>query len=178
MTKLQRMIFCIVISCASNLGFSTSPEEAGESRVLQAISLADKISLVAGISPIGVFLKRIAKVESAYGRAPGTYRPGYHGGIWQVDRVAYEATKDLRSHPGLRRLHRAISLTLNGLDWLGTTWEDCRDPVYSCLAARLYLAAIPEAVPSSLEDQAAYWKKYYNTEAGKGTEEAFIQANP
>ena len=30
------------------------------------------------------FLCRIAWVESKYGNAPGTYRPGYFGGIWQV----------------------------------------------------------------------------------------------
>jgi len=32
-------------------------------------------------------------------------------------------------------------------------------------------------VPDSLEDQAKYWKKYYNTVAGAGTVEHFIEAN-
>jgi len=30
------------------------------------------------------FLCRVAWVESKYGQASGTYRPGYYGGIWQV----------------------------------------------------------------------------------------------
>jgi len=30
------------------------------------------------------FLCRVAWVESKYGEDKGTYRPGYHGGIWQV----------------------------------------------------------------------------------------------
>ena len=30
------------------------------------------------------FLCRVAWVESRYGLAPGTYRRGYYGGIWQV----------------------------------------------------------------------------------------------
>ena len=30
------------------------------------------------------FLCRVAWVESKYGVAPGTYRPFYYGGIWQV----------------------------------------------------------------------------------------------
>ena len=30
------------------------------------------------------FLCRVAWVESKYGEASGTYRSGYHGGIWQV----------------------------------------------------------------------------------------------
>ena len=31
------------------------------------------------------FLCRVAWVESKYGEASGTYRSGYHGGIWQVE---------------------------------------------------------------------------------------------
>ena len=30
------------------------------------------------------FLCRVAWVESKYGQASSTYRPGYYGGIWQV----------------------------------------------------------------------------------------------
>ena len=30
------------------------------------------------------FLCRVAWVESKYGNAPGTFRTGYYGGIWQV----------------------------------------------------------------------------------------------
>ena len=42
------------------------------------------------INSLGIFAKdhkflcRVAWVESKYGEAPGTYRSGYHGGIWQV----------------------------------------------------------------------------------------------
>ena len=34
------------------------------------------------------FLCRIAWVESKYGEDRGTYRPRYHGGIWQVKTLA------------------------------------------------------------------------------------------
>ena len=34
------------------------------------------------------FLCRVAWVESKYGEAPGTYRQGYYGGIWQVKIIA------------------------------------------------------------------------------------------
>ena len=33
------------------------------------------------------FLCRVAWVESKYAEAPGTYRAGYHGGMWQVTSV-------------------------------------------------------------------------------------------
>ena len=31
-------------------------------------------------------------------------------------------------------------------------------------------------MPSSIDGQADYWKKYYNTEGGKGDPEHFIEA--
>ena len=35
----------------------------------------------------------------------------------------------------------------------------------------------PDPIPDSLEDQAAYWKKNYNTSAGAGTAQQFINNN-
>ena len=40
---------------------------------------------------------------------------------------------------------------------------------------RLHYRRIPKALPSSLKGQAAYWKKYYNSSAGRGTVEDFLE---
>ena len=40
---------------------------------------------------------------------------------------------------------------------------------------RLKYRRVPKKLPSSLEAQADYWKKYYNTEGGKGDPEHFIE---
>ena len=61
-----------------------------------------------------------------------------------------------------------------GIDWTKTTWADLEKPLYSGLAARLYLARIPASIPTDLPSQAQYWKTYYNTEAGSGTVQKFI----
>ena len=43
------------------------------------------VEVINGIFPNDhKFLCRVAWVESKYGNDSGTYRPGYHGGIWQV----------------------------------------------------------------------------------------------
>ena len=34
-----------------------------------------------------------------------------------------------------------------------------------------------EPIPKNLKDQAAYWKKYYNTKAGQGTAGQFLRNN-
>ena len=33
---------------------------------------------------------------------------------------------------------------------------------------------VPKSMPNTLEGRAGYWKKYYNTDQGKGTEEKYI----
>ena len=40
---------------------------------------------------------------------------------------------------------------------------------------RLHYRRIPSKLPSSLKSQAAYWKKYYNSSAGRGTVEDFLE---
>ena len=47
------------------------------------------------------FMDRLACVESNNGLHPGTYRKGYYGGIYQVDRIGFEDTQNVKSHPGL-----------------------------------------------------------------------------
>ena len=40
---------------------------------------------------------------------------------------------------------------------------------------RLKYWRVPKKMPSTVEGQAAYWKKYYNSEGGKGDPEHFIE---
>jgi len=50
------------------------------------------------------------------------------------------------------------------------------DPLLSTICARLGYKRVPAACPSNLIDQAIYWKKYWNTEAGKGTVEHYLES--
>lgn len=161
---------------------NSEEKSSGEVAVDQAIALVAEFSRAAGLSDASVFLKRIAKAESDFGRHPATFRKDYYGGIWQVDKVGYQETKNVRAHPSLRRLHAALAkiLARTGVaetDWIKTSWKDCLIPLYSCMAARLYLALIPAPIPDSLSDQAKYWKTHYNTPSGAGTEQHFIASN-
>jgi hypothetical protein len=54
-------------------------------------------------------------------------------------------------------------------------------PLKSVIFARLYYLTMPCAIPSSIAERAAYWKKYYNSVLGAGTEAQYIKkarANP
>ena len=119
------------------------------------------------------FLRRTAYVESKDGTDSNTYRQGYHGGIWQVDKRGFKATQDTASHPALVNKLAKVKAEF-GIEWSSVKWTDLEKPFYSGLAARLYLSNIPDPIPSGLDEQARYWKKHYNTDAGKGTEKQFI----
>ena len=88
----------------------------------------------------------------------------------QVDSIAYKETV---SQPGLKKYRDAIKQKL-GVDWAGTSWDELEKPLYSGLAARVFLARIPEKIPLDLASQAHYWKTHYNTMSGKGTVKKFI----
>ena len=44
----------------------------------------DRLRAACIFSSDKLFLRRLAYVETSDGHDPKTYRPGYHGGIWQV----------------------------------------------------------------------------------------------
>lgn len=48
------------------------------------------------------------------------------------------------------------------------------DKLGICMCRVKYLRA-PKAIPKTRQGLAAYWKEYYNTEEGKGTEEEFLE---
>tara|TARA_R100001594_G_C4021413_1_gene259249 strand:+ start:648 stop:1118 length:471 start_codon:yes stop_codon:yes gene_type:complete len=124
----------------------------------------------------GGFLKEIAKAESNYGVAKGTFREGYSGGIWQVDKIGFESTKDINSHPRLQKRFDDIEARL-GIKWYEVEWNQLEHPLYSCLASRLFLLNKPGAIPKSLKERAEYWKKHYNSTLGAGSAGYFMECN-
>lgn len=143
----------------------------GEKAVKNAIAIVNKI-----LPSDKGFLKQIAKAESNYGHAKGTFREGYTGGIWQVDKIGFEDTQDIKSHPRLKKRIEDIEAKL-GIKWLEVTWNDLEHPLYSCLASRLFLLNKPGKIPSTLEGKAKYWKTHYNSTLGAGTWEYFQDCN-
>ncbi|KAJ6644147.1 hypothetical protein Bhyg_09113 [Pseudolycoriella hygida] len=134
---------------------------------------------IAKIKQSGIFaddaniMRRIAYAESLFGTHPNTYRSGYNGGIWQVDKIGFEDAKDIQSHPNLGKLWSKIEILLNK-QRNNIKWEDLRKPLFSGVFARIRLYLVPSAIPSDINGQAAYWKKYYNSAAGAGTVAGFV----
>ena len=125
---------------------------------------------VSRIQQSGIFssdnelLRRIAYVETRDGTDPETYRDEYDGGIWAVDLDLLEATQNTTQYQGLINLHLDISATFS-IEWSSVQWSDLRRPLYSALAARLYMYTVPHPIPisSEIESQAVYWGTHYNS---------------
>lgn len=103
-----------------------------------------------------LYLRRLAYVESQDGMNASTYRPGYYGGIWQVDRDKFMLTQ---TSSALNTYRDEIRQKLY-IDWSRVSWSDLTKPLYSGLAAALYtyLVAGQNGVPRGVEYQSTFWK--------------------
>ena len=110
-----------------------------------------------------------ATAETALGKI--TDKTLYAGmGICQFDKVPFQRVKDKSMR------FRNLILRKLGVDIKLVQWEHLRYNTFlSLLFCRLYYMAVQEPIPSTIEDRAKYWKKYYNSYLGKGTPEHYLK---
>jgi len=110
-----------------------------------------------------------ATAETALGKIDD--RTIYAGiGICQFDKVPFQRIKDKSMR------FRKLILRKLGVDIKLVQWEHLRYNTFlSLLFCRLYYMAVQEAIPTTIEDRARYWKKYYNSSLGKGTPEHYLK---
>jgi hypothetical protein len=110
-------------------------------------------------------LLRLAWVESRYGWNSDVFHrnDSIPVGIWRMNKIALEDTKNVYLHPHLEKKHADI-LNVFGINWKTVTTLDLHRPLISGLAARLFLTNKPGIIPSNAREQAEYWKNYYNTD--------------
>ncbi|KAK7105718.1 uncharacterized protein [Littorina saxatilis] len=112
------------------------------------------------------FLRRLAYVESLDGTDTDTYKAGYNGGIWKVNEDKFNATTPCASV--IRPTCDLIRQNFN-IDWTKVTWVDLRKPLYSGLAAVLYLIQRTNnaSVPATIPAQEYLWSHYYHFGAAR-----------
>lgn len=104
----------------------------------------------------------------------GTYEdptPGSAGmGLCQIDYIGYIDIQR-RTRPHIVKL---IKQKL-GYDILNVMHVDLiNDPKLSFIFCRLHYRLRPEDIPLTLRGRAEYWKQFYNSMAGKGTVQHFL----
>jgi hypothetical protein len=92
-------------------------------------------------------------------------------GIMQFDKVGFDDIKE-RSMKYRERILDCLKIDIDKVELNHLAYN----PYLSVLFARLKYKLIPDPIPKTLEGRAKYWKKYYNSSKGKGTEEHYINA--
>ena len=133
-----------------------------------------------------LFMQRLVNQESRFGKASGTYDlagpKGRRGsfGVAQVDEVAFNQVKSKLQKPGqsLYKYIKPFKKATNGIDLSQVKYEDLKDDLLSIAFGRMYLLQrTATAIPGDKQGQADYWKRFYNTSAGAGTPEDFLNTN-
>jgi len=107
-------------------------------------------------------------VQLGGGPALGIYQmePDTHQSIWDNYLIKPEKWE-------LRKIMISMLVEDNYGDY-PDEWEMVINLRYSTAMARIRYWYVPEALPEDIEGQAAYWKRYYNTEGGSGTIEEYL----
>lgn len=117
-----------------------------------------------------------AAQESALGTYIVQKKMGFNGGlgIYQMEANTFHYIWDSVIQPSAA--YRAKLRLLLGYDAKPPTSRMASDLALQTVMTRLFYWKIKEALPSlhDLNGMARYWKKYYNTQLGRGTEDQFI----
>ena len=110
--------------------------------------------------------------ETNMGTTPDTSVSNGHG-ITQIDEIGYRDVIARTRKEDKEKIYLAFGIDL-GL----VRFNDLRyNPLLSAIITRLKYKFIPEQIPADKKGRAKYWKKYYNTVAGKGTTKHYLEAN-
>lgn len=128
----------------------------------------------AGRSAMALLLG-IAAVESDMGRYLVQVPAGPARGPWQMEPDTH---RDLWTNWLAYRPEAAERLGSLRIAGLGVRANLTGNLLYACAAARLQLYRAPAPLPAATDiaGLAAYWKRYWNTPAGAGTQAGFRTA--
>ena len=107
---------------------------------------------------------RLGQFEDKTNYAAGT-------GLCQADKFPFEDRQQRIRQKDVDKMNEAFDV-----DWYLVEWRELEHaPLLSMLDCRITYKLRPEAIPDTVIGRAAYWKKFYNTIAGKGTEVEYIE---
>jgi hypothetical protein len=112
-----------------------------------------------------------ATTETGLGRIKDTTL-GAGMGICQFDKMPFYDIRD-RSAKYKEKIYRELGVDIDLVEWEHLRYNS----FLSLLFCRLHYKPFPEAIPQDIKNRAAYWKKYYNTELGKGDVEHYLRMN-
>ncbi|WP_102798745.1 hypothetical protein [Bowmanella denitrificans] len=140
----------------------------------EALNQATQVCSVFGHGVNGCainLLMETASAETQLGQYPDT-TPSNGFGLNQFDHVGFTDLQKRTRQQDKLLLSNIWGYNLDALFAL----DLADDPVLSMICCRLKYKLRPEIIPATLPARAKYWKRFYNTELGKGTEEHYTES--
>lgn len=128
---------------------------------------ADKYSYGANKDNLYKMLLETAVVETNAGRAAMDTNRNYGRSIMQFDKVGYDEAIRMRQKKGDRDFQYEVNKGY-------MSDELQKNPRFAMYLARMFYLGKSEPIPSTLENRALYWKRYYNTLLGAGSIEKYL----
>lgn len=112
-----------------------------------------------------------AAAETRYGVYPDPTPNGAGRGLYQCDEIAFKDIQARAKQSDVSALKTAFDFDLRKVEWNDLNMS----PLLATVFARLHYKLRPEAIPQTLAGRADYWKKFYNTAAGKGSAAEYLE---
>lgn len=142
------------------------------------IIVPNMMALGLSSSSATVLLLGTCAQESDMGKYIVQQKIGYKGGIgvFQMQKNAYDDVWD-RAIASSVTMRAKVRLLL-GYEGKPPAERMASDLALASVMARLYYWLVKEPLPTStnIEAMARYWKQYYNTSLGAGTEKEFMES--
>jgi hypothetical protein len=142
--------------------------------VLKAFKVKERWGLEKS-NDIKKLLQEIAMAETFLGTINNTIRNWAGRGIWQIDPIGFIDTRNVKSHPFLKK--ELGYLNKAGINWYKVSHNDCNTFLKGAIGAFIfiYLKGALKTDISTAKYRARFWKKWYNTSAGKGSVSGFLE---
>ena len=128
---------------------------------------AEKYSYGANKDNLYKMLLETAIVETNAGRAAMDTNRDYGRSIMQLDKVGYDEALRIRQKKGDKNFEYEV--------YKGYMSDELqKNPRFAMYLARMFYLGKSEPIPSTLENRALYWKRYYNTLLGAGSVEKYL----
>ncbi len=111
-----------------------------------------------------------AAQETHLGRYRDPTPAGAGRGLFQCDEVGFIDVVQRMRPADAAAIRQRWGVHIELIEWRHLDFS----PLLAAIFCRMKYRLRPEIIPASLEGRAAYWKWFYNTARGKGTEREYI----
>ncbi len=113
-----------------------------------------------------------AAAETQCGTLVDPTKRGAGRGLFQCDDLPFADTINRSKRTDLELIRSRFGIDMSVVKASDLDYS----PLLAAIVCRLFYMLRPGSIPATVEERAAYWKKYYNTALGAGTVEHYLES--